>query len=137
MTTMHKNVIDMIAVSRTYISDELALNTIEAFPKWETLLGKSLDQKSINDGKDRYQYNGKLYQLIQPHTPQADWTPDVTPALWKEVSLEEWPEWKQPAGAHDAYKKDDKVTHNGKKWISTVDANVWEPSVHGWSEVTT
>ena len=44
--------------------------------------------------------------------------------------------WKQPEGAHDAYNKDDVVSHTGKLWKSTVDANVWEPGVYGWTEVT-
>lgn len=136
MAMTHKDIVDMILLSRPAVSDEFALTTIEMFPTWESTLGKALTQTNIDKGLDRYQYNGKLYQLIQPHTPQSDWAPDITPALWKEVSLEEWPEWKQPAGAHDAYKKDDKVTHNGKKWISTADSNVWEPGVYGWSEVT-
>ena len=29
----------------------------------------------------------------------------------------------------------DKVTHNGTTWVSTVDNNIWEPSVYGWEEV--
>ncbi|WP_270217645.1 carbohydrate-binding protein [Dorea longicatena] len=33
------------------------------------------------------------------------------------------------------YAKGDKVTHNGKTWISTADGNVWEPGVYGWEEV--
>ena len=41
----------------------------------------------------------------------------------------------QPVGAHDAYSKDAKVSHNGKHWTSTVDSNVWEPGVYGWTEV--
>lgn len=45
---------------------------------------------------------------------------------------EEYPEWVQPTGAHDAYSIGDKVTHNGKQWVSTVDNNVWEPGVYGW-----
>ena len=44
--------------------------------------------------------------------------------------------WKQPEGAHDAYNKDDVVSHTGKLWKSTVDATVWEPGVYGWTEVT-
>ena len=47
----------------------------------------------------------------------------------------EFPEWRQPTGAHDAYSKGDKVSHNGKHWVSDVDGNVWEPGVYGWSEV--
>lgn len=41
-------------------------------------------------------------------------------------------EWKQPLGAHDAYKKGDVVTHAGKTWVSTVTPNTWEPGVSGW-----
>ena len=48
---------------------------------------------------------------------------------------EEWPEWSQPLGAHDAYKTGDKVSHSGKHWTSTVDGNVWEPGVYGWTQV--
>ena len=43
-------------------------------------------------------------------------------------------EWVQPTGAHDAYKINSEVTHNGKTWISTTPANVWEPGVSGWRE---
>ena len=118
--------------ARTLVTDEFALQTMDMFPYWRT--GLTITQDDITNGKHRYQYNGKLYRCVQAHTTQADWTPDKTPALWVEVSLDEFPEWKQPAGSHDAYKKGDKVTHNGKKWSSDVDANVWEPGVYGWSE---
>lgn len=81
-------------------------------------------------------FGEKLYKCIQNHTSQADWTPDVTPALWVLAGdpAEEWPEWSQPVGAHDAYNKGDKCSHNEKRWISDVDGNVWEPSVYGWTE---
>ena len=40
-------------------------------------------------------------------TPQADWTPDTAVSLWVSISdpAEEWPEWSQPLGAHDAYEQ--------------------------------
>lgn len=81
-------------------------------------------------------FGEKLYRCVQNHTSQADWTPDVTPALWVLAGdpAEEWPEWSQPVGAHDAYNKGDKCSHNEKHWISDVDGNVWEPSVYGWTE---
>lgn len=82
----------------------------------------------------RVQYRGGLYRCVQAHTSQEDWAPDITPALWTRMSLEEWPEWVQPTGVHDAYNTGDKVRHNGKHWVSEVDANVWEPGVYGWSE---
>lgn len=132
MAITHNDIVTMCRDARTLVTDEFALQTIDMFPYWKT--GLTVTQDDISNGKHRYQYNGKLYKCVQAHTTQADWTPDKTPALWVEVSLDEFPEWKQPAGAHDAYKKGDKVTHNGKKWISDVDANVWEPGVYGWSE---
>ena len=46
-----------------------------------------------------------------------------------------YPAWVQPTGAHDAYALGAKVTHNGKTWESTADANVWEPGVSQWREV--
>ena len=109
-------------------TDENALKVIDLYPKWVVGIAVAKDS--------RYQYEGKLYKCVQAHTTQTDWTPDVTPALWVVVSLDEWPEWVQPTGAHDAYAKGDKVAHNGKKWTSDVDANVWEPGVYGWTEVT-
>ena len=108
-------------------TDENAVKVIDLYPVWTIGIAVAKDS--------RYQYNGKLYKCVQAHTTQADWTPDVIPALWVKVSLDEWPEWVQPTGAHDAYAKGDKVTHNSKKWTSDVDANVWEPGVYGWTEV--
>lgn len=82
-------------------------------------------------------YENVLYKCVQAHTSQVDWTPPATPALWAKAGdpAEEWPEWSQPIGAHDAYALGDKVSHNGKHWESTVNANVWEPGVYGWNEV--
>lgn len=132
MAITHRDLVYMLVDARTLVTDEFALQTIDMFPYWRT--GITITQDDITNGKHRYQYNGKLYKCVQAHSTQADWTPDKTPALWVEVSLDEFPEWKQPTGSHDAYKKGDKVTHNGKKWSSDVDANVWEPGVYGWSE---
>lgn len=82
------------------------------------------------------QYGGALYRCLQDHTSQVDWTPPVAASLWAAVSdpAEEWPEWSQPLGAHDAYNSGDKVAHSGKYWTSVVDGNVWEPGVYGWTE---
>nr|DAE25268.1 MAG TPA: hypothetical protein [Siphoviridae sp. ctWWc42] len=43
----------------------------------------------------------------------------------------DWPEWVRPTGAHDSYAKGSQVTHYGEKYISQIDANVWEPGVFG------
>lgn len=107
-------------------SDEQALENIDLYPSWKPGIDVKVDK--------RYRYEDILYKCVQAHKTQAGWEPDKTPALWTKVSLDEWPEWKQPAGAQDAYAKGDKVSHNDKHWISNVDANVWEPGVYGWSE---
>lgn len=123
----HTDLVAFMRAARLTVDDETALTGKELYPVWAENISVSVN--------DRYQYRDKLYKCVQAHTTQADWTPDKTPALWVEVSLDEFPEWRQPAGAHDAYAKGDRVKHNDKKWESTVDANVWEPGVHGWSEV--
>lgn len=106
-------------------TDEAALESIDLFPKWRPDIDVTAGQ--------RLQHDGLLYRVVQPHRTQTDWTPDVTPALFVVVSLEEWPEWVQPTGAHDAYAKGAKVKHNGTRWTSDIDGNVWEPGVYGWS----
>lgn len=85
---------------------------------------------------DIRQYNGLLYRCVQAHTSQATWTPEDAPSLWTRIAdpTQEWPEWIQPTGAHNAYAQGAKVSHNGKHWISDVGANVWEPGVYGWTE---
>lgn len=112
------------------LSDEDALQAVELFPQW--VIGRAY---VVNE---RLQYNGVLYRVVQAHTSQADWTPDITPALFVVVSLDEWPEFVQPTGAHDAYKKGDKVTFNGKHYISLIDGNVYSPAAYpaGWQEQT-
>jgi len=83
---------------------------------------------------DRVQYNGALYKCLQSHVSQPEWSPDAASSLWVAISdpADEWPVWVQPAGAHDAYARGDKVTHNSIKFTSNVDANVWEPGTYGW-----
>ena len=124
----HADLVAFLKAARLTADDNTALTGMELYPVWAVGIAVAKDS--------RYQYNGKLYKCVQAHTTQADWQPDVTPALWVIVSLDEWPEWVQPTGSHDAYAKGDKVTHNSKKWTSDVDANTWEPGVYGWTEVT-
>ena len=110
------------------LTDEDALQAVELFPKWVTGHAYVVDE--------RLQYKNVLYRVVQAHTSQVDWTPDKTPALFVVVSLDEWPEFVQPTGAHDAYKKGDKVTFEGKHYISLIDGNVYSPAAYpaGWQE---
>ena len=120
-----RQLIEQLAIT---LDDETALTGVELFPAW--VVGRAY---AVGD---RVQYNGTLYKCVQAHTSQADWTPDVTPALWVVVSIEEFPEWVQPTGAHDAYNIGDKVSYNGQRYICTTDANVYAPGVYGWDLIT-
>ncbi len=110
------------------LSNAEALEVPTLFPAWADGTSYSTDE--------RIEYGGTLYRCVQAHTSQADWTPPATPALWVMVSLEEWPDWVQPTGAHDAYNVGAKVTYADKHWISTVDSNIWKPDDYGWTEAT-
>ena len=109
------------------LQDADALEVRELFPEFQAGTEYKVG--------DRVRYINLLYKCVQAHTSQPDWTPDVVPALWTVVSVEEWPEWTMPTGAQDSYKMGDKVSHNGKHWESITDNNVWEPGVYGWQEV--
>lgn len=73
--------------------------------------------------------NNKFYKVLQDHTSQSTWLPDNAPSLYVEISdpSVEWPEWKQPTGAHDAYSIGDKVSHNEEHYISQIDGNTTVP----------
>lgn len=53
-----------------------------------------------------------------------------------EESADEWPEYKQPTGAHDAYHVGDKITYNGKHYTCIYAGCVWDPDTYpqGWRE---
>ena len=86
--------------------------------------------------------DGVLYRSItgtQEKPTELLYHPKDVPAMMKkvedeggeEIPSEEYPEWFQPTGAHDAYAQGAKVSHNGKKWTSDISANVYEPGVYG------
>lgn len=114
------------------LSDEEAINIPLVFPAWDS---NSKEYKK----DDRCQYNGKLYKVLQAHTSQESWTPDTAVSLFVEVADPsiEYPDFKQPTGAHDAYNTGDKVTFNGKHYVCKINACTWSPSDYpsGWELV--
>lgn len=121
-----RKMVASIRLATSYLNDDQAESVTDLFPLWESNVAYAVG--------DRRQYDSLLYRCVQAHTSQDGWEPPAVPALWVRTSTEEWPEWIQPSGAHDAYEKGAKVSHNGKHWVSEVDSNVWEPGVYGWSE---
>lgn len=120
----------MIVKAAASLADEDALRAVELFPAWKANTPYTADQ--------RIRFDGKLYRVVQGHTSQSDWMPDVTPALYTEVAEPGTISvWKKPTGAHDAYRIGDKVRYpdeDGDVWTCTSDYNIYEPGVFGWEK---
>lgn len=112
------------------LAPEEVAQLVGIYPEWSV---------GVNYGVgDLVSYTGTLYQVIQAHTSQADWTPDTVQALFKSYSPEGViPEWKQPTGSHDAYNKGDRVTFKGLVYESTINGNTWSPEAYpqGWQQI--
>ena len=78
----------------------------------------------------------QLYKVVQAHTSQMNWAPDIAPSLYVAIGLDDsgYPVWSQPTGAHDAYNKGDIVNYNGVLYQSIIDGNVYSPEAYpaGW-----
>jgi hypothetical protein len=90
---------------------------------------------------DRVTVEGKTYaSLVNANVwkpPSAQWQ-EIDPKTGEPiVPVKTVAAWKQPAGAHDAYKAGDQVTFGGKTYASAIDANVWSPTAYpaGWKAI--
>lgn len=117
----------MMSTALTFVSetftDEQALKVPTLYEYWN---GESVSYKI---GK-RIRYNEVLYKVLQDHTSQSDWTPDVTPSLYAKILIENQNtivEWIQPDSTN-GYSKGNKVTLDGITYESQVDNNIWKPS---------
>lgn len=79
MVITHNDLVEFLRKARLTADDETALIGKNLYPVWSSGIPVSVN--------DRYQYNDKLYKCVQAHTTQADWTPDVTPALWTVIDV--------------------------------------------------
>lgn len=129
--TEAKAVIAALVTLRESATDEQALSVPTLYPAWRSGVRYAAGQRVI--------FYGVLYKVLQDHTSQDDWTPDAASSLFAQVLIADAnviPEWVQPDSTN-AYAKGDKVTHNGKTWVSDYGNNVWEPGAFGWTEVST
>lgn len=131
---------EVVLLTRDFLPDAVALTLPEIYDEWNpdgiSYIGK--DTATEDKPASIVRRNGFLYRCLQSHTSQENWTPENSPSLWVLIDdpAIEWPEWKQPTGAHDAYSIGAKVSHNGKKWISQIEANTVEPGTDDryWKE---
>lgn len=124
-----KAFINSLVNLRTSATDKQAIEAPAIYPEWKPEIEYTVD--------DRILYNNILYRVITAHTSQETWTPDVSASLFAKVLIPDEnviPAWEQPDSTNP-YMTGDKVTHNDKTWVSTVDNNVWEPGAYGWDEI--
>ena len=125
-----RRIIELAALS---LDDETAIDAVELFPEWKVGVAYAVN--------DRIRYQEQLYKVVQAHTSQADWTPDITPALYTPVAEPGTiPVWMQPTGAQDAYMIGDKVhypTADDPVYESLINNNTWSPEAYpaGWQLV--
>lgn len=121
-----------MSVQSANLPDDQAMEVADLYPEWIAMKAYAVDEivkYGVNaDGETQ------LYKVIQAHTSQEDWKPDVTASLYKAIGFTDdgVSIWTQPLGSHDAYAKGDVVSFEDQLWISTVDGNVWQPGVYGW-----
>ena len=123
-------IIAALVTLREAATDKQALSVPVLYPTWRSGINYVAGERVL--------YNNTLYKVLQDHTSQDNWTPDMAVSLFAKVLIPDEtiiPEWEQPDSTNP-YAKGDKVIHNGKTWISDIDGNVWKPGVYGWTEVT-
>lgn len=60
-------------------TDEEALENIELFPSWQSMIGKQVE---INT---RLYHDDRLWKVRQTHTVQEEWKPDVATSLYVQI----------------------------------------------------
>lgn len=120
----------VVQQGETVVTEDVASLIIDQFP--------ALDLNGANVVKGEvYRYtDGLLYEVVQSHTTQPDWTPIEARALFtRAYPAGTIPQWVQPLGSFDAWPLNAEVWHGegdqARIWVSLVDANVWEPGAVG------
>lgn len=133
LTELAKKLRPLIEQAAQSFTDETALEAVSLFPSWQSGIDYTVGQ--------RVRYNGVLYSVLQAHTSQDTWQPDVAVSLFAKVLIpnpDTVPEWEQP-GSTNPYMKGDRVLFEGTVYESLIDDNVWSPTAYpaGWKAVNT
>lgn len=113
---------------RELATDEMSLQVPNLYPVWKANMDYAVN--------DRVLYNDVLYKVLQAHTSQETWEPDVAASLFAKVLIPDEnviPEWEQ-SDSTNPYMTGDKVMYNGKIYVSVIDNNIWSPEAYpaGW-----
>ena len=113
----------LLKLAADEIDDDDAPLFAGLFPSWT--VGDTVKAGEV------YRWDGTLVKVVQTHKTQADWTPDVVPALFKvHRAVGSVAAWVQPTGAHDAYALGERMTFKGATYESLFAANVYSPTVY-------
>ena len=104
------------------VDDQTALSMAPLYPEWDP-------NGVLYKAGRRVRYKDGFYRALQDHKSQADRTPDTAVSLFVSISdpAEEWPEFKQPTGAHDVYMAGDKTTYKGEHYTCKADNTAHSP----------
>ena len=120
--------------ARQVQDDAEALSLQILYKQWNKQVGKELQVgEYIN-------HNDVLYKVLQQHTVQDNWAPDVSPSLFAKVLVDPTGDtvldWEQPDSTN-GYMDGDKVKFEGHIYVSIIDNNIWSPKDYpaGWELV--
>ena len=116
-------------VANNVTDDAVALTLQEFYDIWKA-------GEAYNVG--RYlQYENTLYKVLQEHTSQETWTPNVATSIYAKVLVDPSGEtildWEQPDSTNP-YMIGDKVRFEGAVYECIVNNNIWAPASYptGW-----
>lgn len=116
-------------VANNVTDDAVALTLQEFYDIWKV-------GETYNVGQ-YLQYRNTLYKVLQQHTSQESWTPNVAASLYAKVLVDPSGEtildWEQPDSTNP-YMIGDKVRFEGAVYECIVNNNVWTPASYptGW-----
>lgn len=120
--------------ARQVQDDAEALSLQILYKQWNKQVGKELQVGEYVN------HNDVLYKVLQQHTVQDNWAPDVAPSLFAKVLVDPTGDavldWVQPDSTN-AYMKGDKVKFEDHIYQSLINNNIWSPTAYpaGWELV--
>lgn len=77
-------IVQAVREMRNTAPDAIAVKTKELYPQLP--IGQAVTQKMIDEGNDRFLWDGRLYKVPNPIDKILDnWTPDLAPALYEAI----------------------------------------------------
>lgn len=70
---------EVMDTAAAMLSDEQAATVPTLYKAWEAGIAVKKEERRL--------YKDKLYKCRQAHTTQADWAPDLAPALWEIIDV--------------------------------------------------